>query len=475
MKTHMCVFARGLAILGLACAGGCAVAPAPTTSIRNDVGVLAGPLLAPQLVAGEGTVELQGPELTPEARAKFRKERAARVSERSRARKVPLTAETAVQVCIYMGIAIPVVGWVACPIGLPLAYVSVQLGRGIEHGVKYAAVSLTEPSLRLSAHQAERVSAALTERATSAALVERALYTAPGQFVEATESKSRLVIRIRAAQACEAQDAVAICLIAEARAFAADGAVLSQSEHVFVHGPLMALIAQDDGQLERTIDEGLDLLAESIVAEYTRTGPLANDPEEKAPEIPAPPLLPAAGDSWTYRLSERGRGERTHRVTVMSASASAIRERREAPGENSPEAEHPQGAYLFGEGAVSLFSPYLASFRPEDLATTRVANMDTRYCDVRWFCSTTVRMAGSESVRVPAGEFQAIRLEVQQVWSPRSAGSGAFGGERTLTVWYSPQVKRAVKFSSRGSRTDYLRTDFDLDLVEYAVSQAGQP
>lgn len=473
MATAVRVLTLGLMVLGLACMGGCAATPDAITTVRNEGDALPGRLLAPQIVVGEGSIDLQGPELTPDARARFREERTARISQRSRPNPVPaLTAGDAVGACLYAGIRLPVVGLLACPIALPLGYVTVHLGKGVEHGVRYAVVSMLEPRLRLSAEQADRVTAALTERATSAALVERALYAAPSEFVEGAEAKSRLVIRIKAAQTCEAENAVAICLIAEARGYAAHGAALSPTEHVFVHGPLMPLLAEDDGRLERTIEEGLDLLAESIVAAYTWTGPLANVPQEAAPEAMPAPLAPVVGDSWTYRLTEPGRTERTHRITVVSASASGIRERRDVPEEDSAEEERAQGAYLLREGRVSLFSPYLVSFEPEDLAKTKVKNLDPRFCDVRWFCTTTARLAGTELVRVPAGEFHAFRVELQQAWSPRFPGPSS--GERTLTVWYSPHIKRAVKFSSRGTRSEYLRTEFDLELVEFTLKSVAR-
>jgi hypothetical protein len=156
---------------------------------------------------------------------------------------------------------------------------------GAARGVTYAVASIDEPSLRLSAEQAERMAAALREQAISAALVERALYTAPREFWSAEEAKSRLVVRLDHAGTCEFEGAAAICLVAKVQAFLPDGTEFPPSRHVFVHGPLEAL-ASDAAHLERTIDQALDLLAESIVATYTGAGPLANLPQEEA-AVPA--------------------------------------------------------------------------------------------------------------------------------------------------------------------------------------------
>jgi hypothetical protein len=119
-----------------------------------------------------------------------------------------------------------------------------------------------------------------------------------------------------------------------------------------------------------------------------------------------------------------------------------------------------------------VFSPYLAAFDSSfaGLATAKVQNLDSHSCGPQWLCSTSARVAGREIVRVPAGEFEAIKLEVNQAWTPRGTGHAYPSGARTLTIWYSPQTKRAVKFSSRGSAGAHFKTDFDLDLEDYNLN-----
>jgi len=70
---------------------------------------------------------------------------------------------------------------------------------------------------------------------------------------------------------------------------------------------------------------------------------------------------------------------------------------------------------------------------------------------------------------VPAGEFEAIKVEVQQTWTARSS-QNAGGGARTLTIWYSPQTRRAVKFSSRAQGGYAVQSDFDLVLESYFLN-----
>ena len=238
-------------------------------------------------------------------------------------------------------------------------------------------------------------------------------------------------------------------VIAEAQAFPVAGIAPAPTEHVYAwtYGPLSEWRQDGDEMVRQVLNEALDMLAASIASTYTV-------PWESL-ELPAPrpvaPLsvvtaqamsspLPAVGDTWSYTLTEpkgRSRQARTHRVSVASVTSDTVVE------QHSDEFRAPmrtlglQGGYLISEGAVSLFSPY---FNPYDApasgaAIANIKNLDPAFCDYRWICSTTASVTGKELVRVPAGEFEAVKVEVRQTWTPRSSQS-AGGGARTLSIWY---------------------------------------
>jgi hypothetical protein len=47
-------------------------------------------------------------------------------------------------------------------------------------------------------------------------------------------------------------------------------------------------------------------------------------------------------------------------------------------------------------------------------------------------------------VQVPAGTFEATRIEITQSWtSPSQTNDRGESVQRTLSVWYAPEVKRA--------------------------------
>ena len=191
-----------------------------------------------------------------------------------------------------------------------------------------------------------------------------------------------------------------------------------------------------------------------------------------APTIPPAAPLPQPGDSWTYSLAERGIGraptQSSYVVTVAAASAAEILDRASRDGAPPVEWMHRRGRYIGLQG-VAMFSPYLAVFEaPLPGPSERVEG-----CFWRYVCVTRATVVGRETIRVPAGSFDALKVSVEHEWKLRPVPRAAHEeGVLRLTVWYAPQAKRAVKVSSRlsgdGGRPPY-DADFDLELVSYQL------
>ncbi len=202
--------------------------------------------------------------------------------------------------------------------------------------------------------------------------------------------------------------------------------------------------------------------------------------------VPAGSRLPQAGDSWTYRLSyprlrgqwgQPDRAPSTHAIKVGMASAGEIVDQISVAGGAPSDVKHRKGGYLLSEGA-SIFSPYLAVF--ESIAPgQRVPDIEIldAGCLANYRCEAKTRRVTLEIVTVPAGRFETLKVTVEQEWTPfsivstaGSAGADMTGG-RTLTVWYSPQAKRAVKYSSRlvAGAIPPMDANFDLELVSYQL------
>ena len=183
--------------------------------------------------------------------------------------------------------------------------------------------------------------------------------------------------------------------------------------------------------------------------------------------------MPQQGDTWTYKLSEPTRNDgpkqRSYVVKIAAASGGAILEDYAIDGRAPKQWAHSQGAYMVGLDAA-IFSPYLAAF--QDLSPGqslgRIPIADPA-CSGHLTCEARGKVVGRETVRVPAGSFDAVKVEIEQTWN---LTTNRPGGGRTLLVWYSAETKRAVKFRSRfgvAGNLAPLDYDFDLELTSYQL------
>jgi hypothetical protein len=103
-------------------------------------------------------------------------------------------------------------------------------------------------------------------------------------------------------------------------------------------------------------------------------------------------------------------------------------------------------------------------------------------CPAIYLCIAEARVAGRETVKTPAGSFDAIKVTVEQSWRAaghvsQGAAAARLNGGRVLTIWYAPAVKRAVKYSSRLTVGDdpAVESNFELELVSYQPGTGEAP
>lgn len=218
-----------------------------------------------------------------------------------------------------------------------------------------------------------------------------------------------------------------------------------------------------------------------------RFAPLARNrlaalaPKPAAPALAVPPAPAAApqaagpgglavGDTWTYRMARGGSQRAAHEVKLTSVTPESIVE--EVLGEGPAQrVEHRKGGYLTPVGDITVFSPYLLTLNTTTPGMRLgVDNFDSRTCNAGWSCSLSARVSGRERVQVPAGTFDAVRVDISQSWStPSQTNDRGEMVSRTMTVWYAPEVKRAVKFVSRGTPSRMVDTQFELELMSYQL------
>lgn len=238
---------------------------------------------------------------------------------------------------------------------------------------------------------------------------------------------------------------------------------------------------------ERTIHKAYNLWVKELVDQInasvsaiTPTGVADPTRVTSASEIFAA-ARPRPGDTWTYQVAYRSRrgqpapipSRRVHVIEVTSVSSSEIVDRVSVDGIDGEAAVHTDGSYLLTQG-VSVFSPYYLVFHDvsKDAPFGEALIRDVP-CKAAYVCEATASLRGFDAVEVPAGKFMAIRIVIEQRW--RAAGTPAnaaqMSGNRTLSAWYAPQVKRVVRYWSRSRLGEIPPVDstFDVDLVKYEL------
>lgn len=199
-----------------------------------------------------------------------------------------------------------------------------------------------------------------------------------------------------------------------------------------------------------------------------------------SPPIPPPrpvdrALAPRVGDSWTYHYSSvfRSVAPRMLEVHLLEVEAAALRDRLAIAGETGDEARAFTSALELAErplAALTVYelSPYLQGFGAlpaEGAVATPVPSWGPPF-------TGRARLRGSERITVPAGSFEAARMDFEMSRPPGGTLQPRSDPVFTLaTVWYAPAVKRAVQWTltTRGGALNILVED-TCRLASYRVA-----
>ncbi len=200
----------------------------------------------------------------------------------------------------------------------------------------------------------------------------------------------------------------------------------------------------------------------------------AVEPAAVEPLRTAASALPRKGERWIYRSSGKwptspkrqleivvqsvADGVVTEALRVIEPASASINEERRSRGK--------QPDFVSWSGIGIEFSPYFGAF--VDLASQgALSNLQTPDLDTQWRqWFSRVKVLGQESVSVPAGTFNAFKVEV---WSNRHpTGSQIEAGVEPVLVhyliWYDAQAKRYVKMLRR--ITTAANTESERDIFE---------
>ncbi len=226
-------------------------------------------------------------------------------------------------------------------------------------------------------------------------------------------------------------------------------------------------------------------VADVVPEKAAEEKPSDEEPLQVASLPPDPPSaavlaspLPKVGDWWTYKARDINRDDRRQVqdiVEVRGVTPGGILEAAQRGLTEPGQWVHGSGPYLIGSVPGSLlFSPHIGAFqklkpgdRWEDVKFSRL-----KFCEAGNVCRFTATVKGEERVSVPAGDFDAWRIDIELFWET-AAGRGYRGGQRGVrhyTVWYAAAAKRAVKVSSREGRGEAsFEPEVDLELIAYEL------
>jgi len=185
------------------------------------------------------------------------------------------------------------------------------------------------------------------------------------------------------------------------------------------------------------------------------------------------PRMPRPGDTWKYQQLDGWNGQRravfVHQVLV--ANRGEIGERMHLDGKTALADEQVftlSGVRMFerplqNNVARQEFAPYLQALRGE-LTSGSLGSIDGNDA---W--RYTARVAGREVVRVPAGTFETVKVEIK---GERSVPIGQRTPTRIEhTIWYAPKAKRYVRHDINswlgGTGAAYDKERFEL--LEYRL------
>jgi Skp family chaperone for outer membrane proteins len=202
--------------------------------------------------------------------------------------------------------------------------------------------------------------------------------------------------------------------------------------------------------------------------------PAAEPAPPKVAVAARPPLMPAPGDTWTYRYVDGFRRAEVARMTyrVDTVSETGVGELLRVS--NRPDyqsrivvAREPRFSGHSGlEYAPPDLAPYLQAFYRLDEGASLPAVKRQLSSDAT--IEMPMRIAGREQVTVPAGTFDAIKVVAE--------GRGSTFINRIplhsiVTIWYAPAAKRFVKVDARTYERNVPQELATFELVNFTLAR----
>ncbi|HQD84413.1 MAG TPA: hypothetical protein PK929_15265 [Quisquiliibacterium sp.] len=199
------------------------------------------------------------------------------------------------------------------------------------------------------------------------------------------------------------------------------------------------------------------------------------------PAAPVPPPTVRVGDRWRYQVVDRYSGRVTGLRAMQVAALQPQLRVAVTDGNDRPLAEETYArpwevVQEPGYDLVQIFTQPIPVV-PQPIAVGASARISGAYRlpgqDDQYFWSEWIDAPGWERIRVPAGEFEALRIERRIAFT--HSDRWRLSAQRSETLWYAPAVNRWVRrewtgnYLWYGMRRSPLREDWvAYELIDYA-------
>lgn len=173
--------------------------------------------------------------------------------------------------------------------------------------------------------------------------------------------------------------------------------------------------------------------------------------------LPAPAPTPAVGDSWTYQYSDVRKGVKgnLNRIEVTSIDNAGVHvDVRRADGGAPPTQQLFSSEMNPIDRGAMHFAPSFARFafplapgkewQSDVVGDNQKLGKQLRY-------TIKGKVLDWEKIKVPAGEFDALKVVVDAAYRDDGADNDG-NGKLTETIWFVPEINNFVKL-------DYRETD----------------
>lgn len=195
---------------------------------------------------------------------------------------------------------------------------------------------------------------------------------------------------------------------------------------------------------------------------------------------PVPLTVPVVGDAWTYQYTDVWKGVKGNinqvLVTAVDQDGVNLDIRRAASGAVITRQRMTLEMNPVDRGKMHFAPAFVRYAFPLEPGKTwqAKASGENASAGKRWRYTIEGKVEGWDKIKVPAGEFDALKVVVVAYYQGEETGSRGGSGQLRETLWFAPEVNNFVKLDYHD--TDWNGSTYNRDSWELtAYARKGVP